>query len=458
MRITRRLTLILVLGVLQAALLGAAWFYTFGEVRREFASVIEKQVLDENARTASELAEVIRTQVTEPIEFESPEWDRVQSMVESLDLSADGFACLIDEEGRVLCHPDLRTDPTLRELTLGDRTLFSADGEAGAIGAVAGRARGTISVPFEGTHYVATQPLDGLGARLLVHQPERGLVRASDSATLRIRSIAVLTLVATSLLFMGALFLVMRRYESRVERINVGLEREVERRYEQSLATRHGLIIGLAKLADCRDTDTGAHLDRISVYSALLAEELSASHPREISDAWIECMRLASTLHDIGKVGVPDSILLKPGRLTPEERTEIERHTIVGAEALGAIRDRLGADELVAMSQDIARWHHERWDGNGYPDGLAGESIPIAARVVAVADVYDALTSERVYKAAMPHEEAVRIILGDAGSHFDPRVCEAFARVSDKFNIIRSVSHGRALDPTELRRILDRAA
>lgn len=458
MQITRRLTLILVLGGLQATLLGIAWFYTFGEIRREFATVIEKQVLESNTKTASEFADLIQSQISSPIEFESPDWDKVQSMVESLDLGAEGFACLIDEEGRVLCHPNLRSDPSLRDLQLGEKILVEPDGSQESINAIGGAARGRLDMPFEGTHFVATKPLEGLGARLLVHQPERGLVHASNRATSHVTRIAVLTLVFTSMLFMGALFLVMRRYESRVERINAGLEREVEHRYGQSLATRHGLIIGLAKLADCRDTDTGAHLDRISVYSAMLAEEMSKSCPQEIDDDWIECIRLASTLHDIGKVGVPDRVLLKPGKLTLEERAEIERHTIVGAEALGAIRERLGDDDLVKMSQDIARWHHERWDGQGYPDKLAGASIPISARVIAVADVYDALTSERVYKSAMSHEEALRIIFGDAGTHFDPKVCEAFSRITDKFNIIRSISHEKALDPVELRRILEQAA
>jgi len=458
MRITRRLSLILTLGVLQASLLGVAWFSTFSTIRREFAAVIERQVLEDNARTASEFADLIQSQVSGPIEFGSPDWDRVQSMVESLDLSAEGFACLIDEDGKVLCHPQLRNDPGLRDVSLGDLTLTQSDGTAGSVGGIGGDAQGTLSVPFEGTHYVATEPLDDHGARLLVHQPEHGLVRASDRATEHVTRIAVLTLVVTSALFMGALFLVMRRYESRVERINAGLEQEVERRFGQSLATRHGLIIGLAKLADSRDTDTGAHLDRISVYSAMLAEELSKSRRQEIDDHWIECMRLASTLHDIGKVGVPDSVLLKPGKLTPEERTEIEKHTIVGAEALGVIRDRLGEDDLVSMSLDIARSHHERWDGKGYPDGLAGEAIPIAARVVAVADVYDALTSQRVYKAAMPHDEAVRIILDDAGTHFDPVVCEAFARIADNFNVIRAMSHHKPLDPRDPEKIIEPAA
>lgn len=453
MHISRRLTLILVLGGLQALLLGVAWFYTFNKIRREFASVIERQVLENNARTASEFAELIESQVSGSIEFGSTDWDRVQSMVESLDLSAEGFACLIDEDGKVLCHPDLRTDLSLRDVSLGDLTLARSDGSAGLVGEVEGNARGMLSIPFDGTHYVATQTLEGLGARLLVHQPERGLVRASEQATAHVTRIAVLTLVVTSALYMGAMLFVMRRYESRVERINAGLEQEVERRFGQSLATRHGLIIGLAKLADSRDTDTGAHLDRISVYSAMLAEELSKSRRSEIDDDWVECMRLASTLHDIGKVGVPDRVLLKPGKLTPEERIEIERHTIVGAEALSAIRDRLGEDDLVSMSLDIARWHHERWDGNGYPDGLAGESIPIAARVVAIADVYDALTSERVYKAAMTHEDAVRIILGDAGKHFDPDICVAFSRIAENFNIIRSVAHGRSLNPEELQKL-----
>src|SRR5690606_17646245 len=168
---------------------------------------------------------------------------------------------------------------------------------------------------------------------------------------------------------------IFRRDDTVLERVNAGLEREATERLTQILRTRHSLILGLAKLADHRDTDTGRHIDRIATLSCLLAEQASRDF-RKIDDDWIECLRLASSLHDIGKVGVPDRVLLKPGVLSPEERAIMERHTTIGAETLAVIRDRLGPDPLIDMSLDIAESHHERWDGAGYPTGIGGDDIP----------------------------------------------------------------------------------
>jgi len=236
---------------------------------------------------------------------------------------------------------------------------------------------------------------------------------------------------------------IFRRYDTALERINAGLEQEVHDRLAQSLKTRHSLILGLAKLADYRDTDTGRHLDRISTFSCMLAEHVRREFP-EIDDDWIECLRLASSLHDIGKVGIPDRILLKPGALNTEERAIIERHAGIGADTLAAIRDRLGPDPLIDMSFHIAQGHHERWDGRGYPHGVRGDDIPLAARIVSLVDVYDALTSARVYKPAFPHEKARRIIVEASGTQFDPRLATAFDELHDQFEIIR-----RALQRSE---------
>lgn len=211
-------------------------------------------------------------------------------------------------------------------------------------------------------------------------------------------------------------------------------EQAARRRVE--VAARNTLIFGLAKLAEYRDSDTGAHLDRISSYCQLLCVPLREKHP-EINSAWVDRLTLASSMHDIGKVGIPDAVLLKPGRLDDAERKVIERHPDLGYRALDAILRRGGGDKLLEMSADIAACHHERWDGKGYPNGLGGERIPLAARIVSVADVYDALTSERVYKPAMPHEKAAQLLREGAGTQFDPEVVAAFDRMESNFRSVR---------------------
>jgi HD-GYP domain-containing protein (c-di-GMP phosphodiesterase class II) len=259
---------------------------------------------------------------------------------------------------------------------------------------------------------------------------------ALRDATLIAGCVALSVLGLTGL----ATFWVMRRYEHALERANRNLEREVEHRTQQNLAARDALIRGLAKLADCRDNETGLHLERISAYCELLARRLAPARP-EIDDAWIERLRIASSMHDIGKVGVPDEILLKPGPLTEAERRRMQAHTRVGAETLRSIRDRLGQDELIEKSIQVALEHHERWDGCGYPFGLAAEEIALSARIVALADVYDALTSRRPYKPAMSHEQARNVIIEGRGSHFDPDIADAFLAAEHDFDAVRRRMH-----------------
>lgn len=239
------------------------------------------------------------------------------------------------------------------------------------------------------------------------------------------------------------LVLAGRRYRDSVEHRNSVLNAEVDRGVRDGLARRDALIFGLAKLADYRDTDTGAHLERIGRYAGLLADALKDSDPDaypEIDDAWIERLSLASSLHDIGKVGIPDRILLKPGRLTDEEREVMQTHALIGADTLIAIRQKLGADPFIDMGIEVALQHHEKWDGTGYPFGVSGPAISLPARIVAMADFYDAVTSERVYKAAMTHEQATNLILSQRGTHFDPAVVDAFVACSPAFDAIRSAS------------------
>lgn len=189
-------------------------------------------------------------------------------------------------------------------------------------------------------------------------------------------------------------------------------------------------VFAMTKLAETRDNDTGEHLNRIRDYSTRLAEEVkqTAAYGHDVTEEFLEDIFRSSPLHDIGKVGVPDSILLKPGRLTAHEYDIMKQHTVIGAGILEQTSAQSNAGTFLKMAVDIARSHHERWDGSGYPACLSGADIPLAARIVAVADVFDALTSKRQYKPAWSTERACAYILERADSHFDPVVAKCFGR------------------------------
>jgi putative two-component system response regulator len=198
-------------------------------------------------------------------------------------------------------------------------------------------------------------------------------------------------------------------------------------------------IFAMAKLAESRDPETGAHLERMRNYSRLLAQHLldTGQMPGELTPEFVRLIYQTSPLHDIGKVGIPDSVLLKPGRLNDREFDIMKMHALLGAETLdAALRKYPGAKYLV-MARDIAVGHHERYDGTGYPNHLAGDLTPLCARIVALADVYDALTSKRVYKQAFSHDIARSMILQESGTHFDPRVVQAFTDTESEFTAIQ---------------------
>ncbi len=202
---------------------------------------------------------------------------------------------------------------------------------------------------------------------------------------------------------------------------------------------RDATIFALAKLAEYRDPETGAHLERVQAYCRLLSETLAEmpEYASVVDRAFIETIVRSSPLHDIGKVGIPDHILLKPGKLTAEEFDVMKRHAAIGGDTIKALVEQGRRQAFLQMGMDIAYSHHEKFNGKGYPKGLAGGDIPLPARILAVADVYDALTSKRVYKSAMPHEKAVSIIQTDSGTHFDPDVVNAFTSRLDEFDRIR---------------------
>jgi putative two-component system response regulator len=206
-----------------------------------------------------------------------------------------------------------------------------------------------------------------------------------------------------------------------------------------SFQTRDVTIFALAKLAESRDPETGAHLERVRSYSQLLAQHLTKNAPADhpLDADYAHMIYLTSPLHDIGKVAIPDHVLLKPGRLSDREFEIMKAHTTLGANTLQAALSEHPEASFLRMALDIAETHHERWDGTGYPNGLAREEIPLCGRVVALADVYDALTSKRVYKNSFSHDTAKSIILEDSGTHFDPAIVQAFLATEDEFLNVR---------------------
>ncbi|MDI3323270.1 HD domain-containing protein [Pontibacterium granulatum] len=199
--------------------------------------------------------------------------------------------------------------------------------------------------------------------------------------------------------------------------------------------TRDASILGLASLAETRDNETGAHILRTQNYVRVLAEELAKQdkYHDQLDPETIDLLYKSAPLHDVGKVGIPDNILLKPGKLTDAEFEIMKGHPQIGADALAVAKAQLGSNSFLQTAREISLTHHEKWDGRGYPKGLKGEEIPISGRLMALADVYDALTTKRVYKPAFPHEKARAIIVEGRGSHFDPAVVDAFLALEQTF-------------------------
>jgi len=220
---------------------------------------------------------------------------------------------------------------------------------------------------------------------------------------------------------------------------NLHLEELVLLQVKELSDSQMATILALAGLAESRDDNTGKHLDRVQIFCRLLAAKLGESAPYQgtITPGFIENIHHASPLHDIGKVAIQDSILLKPAKLTTEEFEVMKSHPILGAQTLAVVLDRYPKNSFIRMGIDIAKFHHEKWDGSGYPYGLSGKEIPLSARMMAVADVYDALRSRRCYKQAYSHEESCGIISESRGGHFDPDVVEAFFHLQLQFKDVR---------------------
>ncbi|OHD56032.1 MAG: two-component system response regulator [Spirochaetes bacterium GWF1_51_8] len=223
--------------------------------------------------------------------------------------------------------------------------------------------------------------------------------------------------------------------QNQLKAYNQELEELVQKQVMEISESQMATIFALAKLAESRDEDTGAHLERVQKYCRILSHKLNEKqlYQDEMDNHFEQNIFQASPLHDIGKVAIPDVILLKQGKLTPEEFEIMKTHTNLGSDTLNAVNVIYPKNSFIKMGIEISRSHHERWDGKGYPDGLSAGNIPLCARIMAIADVYDALRSKRCYKPPFSHEKSCEIILEGRGTQFDPYVVDAFQEISGEF-------------------------
>ena len=284
-------------------------------------------------------------------------------------------------------------------------------------------------------------PVIFLTAKVEVEDEQKGFgVGAVDYITKPVSPPIVLARVKTHLTLKAAADFLKDK--------NAFLETEVAKRTHEVQVVQDVTIMAMASLAETRDNETGNHIRRTQNYVRALAKKLQ-TNPKfsaALDAATIEMLYKSAPLHDIGKVGIPDAILLKPGKLTPEEFEIMKTHTTLGRDAILAAEKLIDAPStFLQLAREIAYGHQEKWDGSGYPQGLAGETIPVSARLMAIADVYDALISRRVYKAPMPHDRAVAIIREGRDKHFDPVMVDAFLQIAEEFHAIA----GRFVDSEE---------
>lgn len=227
----------------------------------------------------------------------------------------------------------------------------------------------------------------------------------------------------------------LHNLQMELEKHNRYLNKLVDEKTKEVTESQLATIYGLAKLAERRDGETGEHIKRVQVLCGLIAKKMRLYNlfPKELNEEYINSLEKASPMHDIGKVGIRDSLLLKSGKLTQEEFEEMKEHTTIGANILREVAAKYPNNKLIEIGIEITQYHHEKWDGSGYPEGLAGDNIPLSARIIALADLYDALRSKRVYKQPFSHKKACDIIKADSGKHLDPRIVELFIQNEQEF-------------------------
>lgn len=446
-----QLLLIVFISTAQLALMLLAVVWVFRWVESESAQIGHSRNSELNNFVAVEVGQEIEGAKLENIEPDSEGARQLQTIISKLQFPGEGFVSVVDgTTGKIIAHPRADRDPS----------IIGQDWDTYVVAPVPGSLikslqncrlmdRPHLQLRMgNANHIVHFQPLRSIDAVVLSH---RDMVEAHAIPPLlmdTMKHFGFMLFLVLGLFGMLMNVFVVKRIVDQDSRIHATLENKINDRTEELIQIKNAIIFGLAKLAESRDNDTGEHLDRIRKYVTILATDLANVYD-EIDPEFIQNLAIASSLHDIGKVGIPDSILLKPGKLTTLERSIMQKHTTIGGECLEAIGAKLGDNDFLEMAREVAFWHHEQWDGNGYPHKLTDDQIPISARIVAVADVYDALTSRRPYKRGLTHTESRAIILSGSGQKFDPEIVSAFLRHEIEFQKIARRYQNVELDQQE---------
>ena len=442
---------------LAVCLVAIAWL--FGCLQNTNQKQILSEVAHFNRSSCGQAVAHIESQGFSEFAHGSSDLEQLQEFLKNSSHTDGSFVSVVDATGQIVGHPSItggnrligsKWDKYIVDRSKGDFLSQLND-------SILEDERGVLMSNGSSFYLAHGQFIPDLGVHVVSH---RVLPELNTSMLDILRGFSFAGMLAMGLLVTVLNIFVTKRIAVNDIRIQSKLERLVDERTDELERTKNAIVFGLAKLAESRDNDTGQHLDRIQKYVTILATDLESVY-EDIDSEFIKNLAVASSLHDIGKVGIPDSILLKPGRLTTLERSIMEKHTVIGGECIEAISHKLGDNDFLEIAREVAYWHHEHWDGCGYPHKLSEHQIPISARIVAVADVYDALTSRRPYKRPMSHTESRAIVLSGSGQMFDPEIVAAFLRHESEFQQIarRYQNHDSIEDSTPAISVLaDQAA
>lgn len=433
---------VILISSVQTVLLLIAVLTLFSWFSNRTEEAVAKQACGDNQIISQQIAFEIESAGIRDKSPGSSDLQKISEILTRYQMPNHGFVCVVDsKKGRSISHfplhheiSEVEFDSTILSSLSKDSTSKKSLLEAINNQLNSRQAIGLIDVGGI-QHFVSGQYLPQLNSVLIVAQQRSQLLGSISTSMTYGKKIVFAVTLLIGLICISLIVSSLNRMSANVDNMSAGLEQQVSQREKELVRTQNAVIFGLAKLAESRDNDTGEHLDRIRSYVTILATDLAQTMP-EVDEEFVHNLALASSLHDIGKVGIPDSILLKPGRLTQEEREVMELHALIGGECLEAIQSRLGDNAFMNIAKQVAYYHHERWDGRGYPHHLTGAEIPLVARIVAVADVYDALTSKRPYKQPMSHLESKSIVVSGSGTQFDPEIVAAFLRHEDEFEAI----------------------
>ncbi|HYW80346.1 MAG TPA: HD domain-containing phosphohydrolase [Thermoguttaceae bacterium] len=432
----QRVKHLLLLSVAQIGGIAVGLWLHYSFAVAELNRTAEQQVSAEVGAAADELLQAIGRLDLSSDPNQSAKFAEVAKLFQASRPLPDMQLTLTDSQWRVLATFSA-SDTTSAAQKLPERTLAWTALPNREAGEADDSLTGAVATP-EGRQAAFARRLSRRGGYAVIRYPvQRAKVTPASVASL-LWGVGMVTWVLTSVLLLIPVYLINTKFYDDLASSREQEEATTLRNVQSLVRTREAIIFGLAKLAQSRDDVTGQHIERITTYTQRLAVGVR-HHPKyrqAVTPEFMELIGISSALHDIGKVGIEDAILLKPGRLTPDERARIEQHTMIGGNCLLEIERHLGGCNFLEMAREIAWSHHERWDGTGYPHGLSGEQIPLAARIVSIADVYDALATRRTYKDALPHSECVAIIRDGAGTQFDPDLVEVFLQIEDSFRHI----------------------